>query len=263
MLGSSAAYAGGLPSDAEEKTVSEPVPEVAEQMPAAEASSESASGFTIGIRGAFSILNSSDVSAPAVNFAGSQYGPLEVTDDVDTGVNVSLALGYAFANGLRIEGEGGYLAHCFMEMDVKAPGTLALLDPALSGETKTSGHFSALTLMLNAFYDLKIGGGVVPYLGGGLGMARLSVEKNFGGAPSPGRTLIHDEDYVFAYQVGAGLSYKVDVLGSGAPEVTLSLDYRYMSAFDGPKFKEALTGNDVEGEFGGHYIGGGIRLGLS
>ena len=269
VLGSSAAYAGGMPSDVEEKTVleqsveaSEPVPETTERMPVTEDSSEPASGFTIGIRGAFSILNSSDVSASDVNFMGSQYGPLEVTDNSGMGFNASLSLGYAFASGLRIEGEGGYLENCFTEMNVKTPGTLELLGPAPSGETKISGHFSALTLMLNAFYDVKIGGGVVPYLGGGLGVARLSVDKSLRGAPSPGRSLIDDDDYVFAYQVGAGLSYKVGALGGGLPEVTVSLDYRYMSAFDDPKFKEALTGNYVESEFGGHYIGGGIRLGL-
>lgn len=269
VLGSSAAYAGGMPSDVEKKTVlkqpvevSEPVPEAAEQMPVTKDSSEPASGFTIGIRGAFSVLNSSDVSASNVNFMGSQYGPLEVTDTFGLGYNASLALGYAFASGLRIEGEGGYLNNCFTEMNVKTPGTLELLDPAPSGETKIRGHLSALTLMLNAFYDVKIGGGVVPYLGGGLGVARLSIDKNLKGAPSRGRSLIDDDDYVFAYQAGAGLSYKIDALGGGVPEVTVSLDYRYMSAFDDPKFKEALTGNYVEGEFGGHYIGGGIRLGL-
>jgi opacity protein-like surface antigen len=254
--------------------VVEEMPEVKEDLPA------TTSGFTVGVRGALSILNSANISAPSVSFMGSQYGPLEATADFTSvsfmgsqygpleatadfteGYSFNFALGYALGNGLRVEAEGGYIENCFEEMNVEMLGTLELTNTP-TGKTKIAGEFSALTLMLNAYYDVDLGSNLMPYLGGGLGIARLSSGRKLGEGAASGRILVDDDDYVFAYQVGAGLGYRISNGLIGGNGLTVSLDYRYLASLEDPKFKGALTGNFVESEFGGHYIGGGIRLGL-
>lgn len=286
MLGPSVVLAGGMPPDVKKEAmveqsveVEEPSPEVMEPTPgvkeetveeqsaeAVEPSTEAveempkaqedlpaaASGFIVGVRGSLSILNSGSVSG---EFEGFQYEPLGGTVDYDKGYGLSFMLGYALGNGLRVETEAGYINNGLQEINVKMPGTF--VPPLDLGENELQGDLSALTLMLNAYYDIGLGHNLVPYIGGGLGAAGLSSEMKSSGGTTVGNLLVDDSDYVFVYQVGAGLGYRI----SGS-DVTVSFDYRYLSSFEDPKFKEEMTGNLIEGEFGGHYIGGGIRLGL-
>ena len=229
------------------------MPEAKEDLPA------TTSGFSVGVRGALSILNSGSVSGASVQFGGSQYGPLEGAVDYDKGYGFSFLLGYALGNGLRLESEAGYMNNGFQEINVRMPGTFETqLD---LGENKLEGDLSAFALILNAYYDIDFGGNLVPYIGGGLGAADLSNEMKSAGGTTVGSLLVDDCDYVFIYQVGAGLGYRLNRSSNG-PDVTVSLDYRYLASFEDPRFKEKVTGNFIEGEFGGHYIGGGVRLGL-
>ncbi len=245
------AVAEQSPDSAEPSTeLVKEMPEVKEDLPA------TTSGFSLGVRGALSILNSGSVSGASVQFGGSQYGPLEGTVDYDKGYGFSFLLGYALGNGLRLESEAGYMNNGFQGINVETSGALQL-EP---GENELEGDLSALTLMMNAYYDIDFGGNLVPYIGGGLGAADLSNEMKSGGT-TVGSLLVDDSDYVFIYQVGAGLGYKLNRFSNG-PDVTVSLDYRYLASFEDPRFKEKVTGNLIEGEFGGHYIGGGVRLGL-
>lgn len=286
VLGPSVALAGGMPPGVEKKApvmeesaeVKVPSPEVerpslevkgeteTEQSAQSGGSSTEAleemtepekdspatgSGFTVGARGALSILGSDSISGAST----SQYGPLGATVDYDKGYSFSLMLGYALGNGLRIEAEGSYINNGFQEISVRTPGVFAA--QLETGENKLGGDLSARTLMMNAYYDVNLGGGLVPYVGGGLGAADLSSEMK----STAGDLLVDDDDYIFIYQVGGGLGYKISGYSSGL-DVTVSLDYRYLASFEDPRFKQKVTGNFVEGEFGGHYIGGGVRLGL-
>lgn len=275
VLGLSLALAGGLPPSAQKKAstmeqdveVEEPALEVKEE-PAAEPGADSTftdetvgevsesqedanRGFTVGIRGALSILNSDSISGAAIPHL---HGPLGATVDYDEGYSLGLMLGYAFGNGLRLEAEAGYIKNGFREINVKTPGVFAA--QLETGETDLEGDFSAKYLMMNAYYDINLGGNLVPYIGGGLGPAELSSKMR-----SAGGLLVDGGDCLFIYQVGGGLSYKISG-DSGGPDITVSLDYRYLASLKGTRFKQKLTGHFVESEFGGHYIGGGIRLGL-
>lgn len=283
LLGTSLALAGGGPTDVEKEAVVKESTEISSEvkdeavteqsadvgesstgavreMP--EAKKEAVGRFTVGVRGSLSLLSSANTSAPSVNFMNSQYDPFDGTVDFTEGFSLNLALGYALGNGLRLEAEGGYaLESCFKEMDVKMPGTLQLLNVP-TGKTKMGGKLSAATLMLNAYYDLDLSDNLMPYLGGGLGMAHISANPKLGEGAESGRVLVDDEDYVFVYQLGTGLGYRISNGLIGGSDLTITLDYRYLASFEDLKFKGALTGSSVESEFGGHYIGGGIRLGL-
>ena len=254
----------------------------------------STSGFTIGISGGVSVLNDTDFSAPAVEFEGYQYGPLEGTASYGQGYGLNFMLGYAFENGLRIGAEIGYIGNnCYEEMNVTMPGTLltqvgldSVGNPCLAdaagctpykalpkssqdalsqnsvGTSKVRGKLRALTFMLSAYYDLDLGSDLVPYVGAGLGGADLSTEVKSNEGVTKGKLLLDDSDYVLAYQVSAGLGYKIsDILGL-SNDLMVTFDYRYLASMQDADLQGSLTGHSLESEFGGHYIGGGIRLGL-
>ena len=271
----SLAFAGGMPPDARKKAstmeqdveIKKPAPEVKEE-PVAEPSADAAftdetvgemsetqedgnRGFTVGIRGALSILNSDSISGAAIPHL---HGPLEATVDYDQGYSLSLMLGYALGNGLRFEAEAGYIKNGFREINVETPGVFAA--QLETGENNLEGDASVKILMMNAYYDIDLGGDLVPYIGGGLGAAELASEMS-----SVGDLLVNAADCFVVYQVGGGLGYKISGDGNG-PDITLSLDYRYLASTKGTRFKQKVTNHFVEGEFGGHYIGGGIRIGL-
>ena len=112
---------------------------------------------------------------------------------------------------------------------------------------------SALAFMANAFFDLPLGedGRFVPYAGGGVGMARVSVDN----AEIFGFDIADDDDTVFAYQLVAGLAFYM------TERVALTLDYRYFATQD-PEFEEEITNSDFGAEYHTHNIMAGIRVGF-
>ncbi len=212
------------------------------------------SGFTLGVRGFLSILSSDTLSSsPTIN-----YGPLDSITDYDPGYNLSLMLGYAFGNGLRIEAEGGYINNGLKEIDVKTLGVF--INHLESGENKLEGDLSGFLTIVNAYYDIDLGSSLIPYIGAGLGTAYFTSEMKSG----YGENVLVDESNtsVYVYQVSAGLGYKISGDNNG-PDVTLSLDYRYLASTENLRFKQNVTGTTrVETDFGGHYIGGGVSVGL-
>ena len=268
----------------------------ADVAPRMEPASSDDGGFTLGIRGGLSIVGNSDVSSPAVSIGGIDYDGLGATTSFDKGYTLSLLVGYEFGNGLRLEGEFGYIRNGLKEMNVTSAGTLPRLagldltetppvpcasgaggcvpyhdsgfpasaresiERASLGKKKLQGNSSAYTFMLNAYYDLDLGGGFAPYAGGGAGLAVLSIKAESGESLTEGRALVDDKDTAFAYQFGGGVGYEVSERGSG-PSVTLTVDYRYFGIVN-PSFSGEVTGAMLDAEFRGHYVGAGIRLGF-
>ena len=290
FVGSYVVLAGGLPPDVRQDidVEEQPAEAVVEAPVMEDVSEKDSSGFTVGARGSFFLLTDTAFSGSA----SEEYGPLSGNADGNGGYNFSFLLGYDFGNGLRVEAEAGYMHSCITEMDVKEPGGLVSnvgltssnppqpclagtggctsygdlpgpakeeLENAAKGEKKLDGGVSAFAFMVNAYYDLNLDGKLVPYVGAGLGVLNLSTDVESAEGVTTGTVLIDDSDSVFAYQVGAGLGYKIGELGGGS-DVTLSVDYRYLASFEDPEFIGELTGDIVETEFSGHHIGGGIRL---
>ena len=196
--------------------------------------------------------------------SGAVARPLDATASVDNGWALTGALGWAFPGGLRAEGELGYRANDIPAMNVREPGSLvALLPPGappaaaalLKGRQTIDSKVTALTMMANLYYDIEIGGDVVPYVGGGIGLARIAVEAS----SSDGRRLADDDDLVHAWQLGGGIAYSFGET-SGRP-VMVTLDWRYYATGD-PTFTGALTGTDFDTEQNGHILAIGLRFGL-
>lgn len=147
-------------------------------------------GFYVGAAGGYNVPFDSDV------------GSLEAGLDSDwAGLG---ALGYAFANGLRLEGEFGYRTN-----DVDS----------LSGHTGVTGDVDTSTFMTNLLYDFdRFGWPVTPYIGAGIGAARVSANAS---ATSPTNT-INDSDFGFAWQGILGAAYDLNRY------LTLTADYRFV-----------------------------------
>lgn len=118
----------------------------------------------------------------------------------DTGYLLGAAIGSHLGYGLRAEAEFDY-----RNADVdKVSGTPA------------AGKFETLSLMGNVYQDFAIGGPIEPFIGAGLGGAVVRVDDG----------LDTDDDWVFAYQVMAGVNFIVD------PHTTFTLGYRYFGTSD-------------------------------
>ena len=239
------------------------------------ASAHAVDGPYVGVGGSLSILNDANVTAP---MREGYDTPLNINATTNNGFAVRGMAGYAFPSGFRVEAEIDYRRHNTDQMDVKSPGTLVevaveegikrgdlpfppgtqyadlpseVQTQVKAGATRpqsVDGNFSMLAFMVNVDYDFDTGSRWVPYVGGGLGVANISLDTE----TAQGRSLADDSDTVFAYQVGAGLGYEFPL--EEGRSVTVSLDYRYFATQD-PTFKGDVTGNEFDVGISGHDIG--------
>lgn len=184
-------------------------------------------GPFVGIMGGANFTNDLDVSGTGVGINRSV--------DTDTGYAVIPSIGYRFGNGLRSEVELGYRKN-----DVDS----------VSGSATGSGEIKARSAMLNLLYDVNMNGRVSPYIGGGIGYAKIRYDGvQPVGVPGIG---VNDSDRVFAYQGIAGLSYAV------SNAVELAAEYRYFATQD-PDMRTS-GGTSVETEYKSHAALVGLRF---
>lgn len=162
--------------------------------------------------------------------------------DFKPGYAFSVALGYDlgeaypdFGRG-RVELEVGYRKNDVDEMEFEE-GTIA-----------TEGDVTVLSAMLNTFGEIRETAPFYPYLGAGVGVARLSLND----VSIKGKVFADDEDTVLAWQVGTGVGWRV------SPYLVLDLGYRYFSAVD-PSFTDSL-GIEFDSEYDTHTVLLGARL---
>ncbi|MCY4486509.1 MAG: outer membrane beta-barrel protein [Deltaproteobacteria bacterium] len=191
--------------------------------------------------------------------------------DFDSGLGYSLAVGLGW-QGLRLEGEATWRRTDvdgldYDRLDLGGLGDLEdrvrkLIDDNVKGNQTTVGF------MANAWYDLDLGVGLAPYVGGGFGVKYvrydidLPVELELptipGLSPTASRALnefgVGDGDWVLAYQFGLGLGYRL------LDSMVLHLGYRYMGTGD-PKFKWD-DGSTVKSELRNHVFRAGLRIGF-
>lgn len=179
-------------------------------------------------------------------FGGSEStgGGLSIENDFDMGYALAGAIGYRFGNGFRAEGEISYRqADIDTFNSVSAGGTSITLGDGLAGD----GDVSAFGFMANGAYDFNTGNAFTPYLMGGLGFANVSVNN----AKVVNVLLADDSDVVFAYQIGAGVSYRF------SDKMSVDASYRFMGTAD-PKFTDS-AGGEFESELTTHTVMIGLR----
>ena len=161
-------------------------------------SAVSAQNFYVAIRGGPGATP--DLKAGVVGF--------EETQEFSTGFTASGAVGYSTSFGLRFDGEFGYIW-----APLKSDGGVSV-----------GGSLKNYLLMANAYYDLKLPflGGFKPYIGFGIGGARINADRQIFAEATGLKYPIDEWRTAFAYQGRIGVGYDVNKW------LDLSLGYRYV-----------------------------------
>lgn len=165
----------------------------------------------------------------------------------DTGFGVHGAIGHSWG-ALRLEGEVSYRKNDLDTFDVTNITLAGIGSFNDIGTFDADGDVSALGFMANVWFDFNPGSPWSPFAGGGLGVARISIND----ATIVGIPLADDDDWVFAYQLGAGIGFEV------TPTTTISLGYRFFGTAD-PEFTD-LAGIPFDAEYRSHNIEIGLRF---
>ncbi|PKP87007.1 MAG: flagellar motor protein MotB [Alphaproteobacteria bacterium HGW-Alphaproteobacteria-17] len=147
----------------------------------------------VGVGGGVMIVEDLDLDIGTANNAGSL--------DHRKGYDFEGVVGYDFG-GFRAEVEVGY-----READIKAgrfivpgiPQTASGAGGLFTGATALNGDSNALSFMVNGMLDFGDDDGLQGFVGGGAGVARVSVEPVFAGP------FLDDSDTGFAWQAIAGV----------------------------------------------------------
>jgi opacity protein-like surface antigen len=175
---------------------------------------------------------------------------LDFDGSAKTGFAFRGAVGAYRAPQVRTEFEIAYRSAKFSKLSFAGDGGLgaAAGTASLSGmSVAASGRFTAVSGMLNAYYDYDTGSAWRPYIDAGLGAARLTARR----VTAAGVPVVDATDTVFAYQFGIGIGYDV------TKSITLAADYRYFTTLD-PTFRDA-AGASFDSEFVSHSVSLGIR----
>ncbi len=157
--------------------------------------------------------------------------------DFDSGFVFGGAVGYQILEQWRVE-----LGATYEGRDLDAADSLLLLD---------SGDVDVLAVMASFYRDfsLKIGGDIIkPFIGGGIGVARLELDNlvpAFPNGPVP-----DEQDTNFAWTGTAGVGYQL------TEQLALDFRYRYM---DAGAFTVDTTFETSEGDYRSHAIMVGMR----
>jgi opacity protein-like surface antigen len=120
----------------------------------------------------------------------------------------------------------------------------------VQGSFKGGGNVTADSLLLNAFGVFHSDSRWSPYLGVGVGAARIEASD----LTVTGQPLGSGSAFVFAYQLGAGVDFAL------TDYLNLDLGYRFFSSSK-PKFTEA-NGQKFEMDYISHNAVFGLRVGF-
>lgn len=189
-------------------------------------------------------LNAGAVFAPTNSFTpGVTSGNIDlprIAFNYDSGYATGLALGYYLAEQFRLEAELMHQSNSFNNAFTANSGSVFNTE-AFKGE-RTRASF-----LLNAYYDFKNQTAFTPYITAGVGGSHVEYVSN------DAYGLRNDLDV--AYQVGAGVNYKI------CDRFSFDLKYRYFSGAD-PHIKRLDDRVSKLFEVGDHQLIVGIRIGF-
>jgi opacity protein-like surface antigen len=178
--------------------------------------------------GNIGIVAVSDAAITSPEWTATGWTDAEIS--FDNGVGLSLAVGSTISDIVRAEGEFSYRKNDLDSLSYNDSG-VPVTNPISGDEGK------AMSLMGNVFVDIKNDSAITPFLGLGLGFAKIELEA--GGESK--------DDTVFAYQIILGTGFKVN------DSTSIDVSYRYFATAD-PDF------DGTEIEFATHNFMAGVRL---
>ncbi|NQV43714.1 MAG: outer membrane beta-barrel protein [Rhodospirillales bacterium] len=162
-------------------------------------------------------------------------GSINSSVDLETGPAGVISIGTGLMENVRGEFELGFRSN---DAD------------SISGAS-ASGDTRSLSAMVNGFYDFDTGNNLTPYIGFGLGAARVTAN---GISPVSG-TRVDDADTGFAYQGIVGASYELNA------NWMATADYRYFSA---PNLDfRSDSGTGLDSNYDNHTFMIGLRFNFS
>ena len=165
----------------------------------------------------------------------------ELTDNIIGG---ALAAGYDF--------HGGYSYPIRLELEVGMHDKVKYSEkPTGQTNAKIGYEIDVATLFANIYFDYHNKTDLTPYIGGGLGMARLKATTKLSGFSPYLAPMLKDDGFGksettwnFAWNVGVGVAYTM------TESISLDLGYRYadfgsMTIVKGINDKYDITGHEV------------------
>ncbi len=154
--------------------------------------------------------------------------------EFDTGYALGFSIGYRPNTRLSVLKDMRFeLEYSYRDAE---PSTLT----APAGNSALDADFLSHNIMFNTYYDFNNASQWTPYIGGGLGVAFVTLSEN---------TLnIDDSDEALAYQGMLGVSYAPTTL----PDTEWGIGYRYVGMTD-PEFLDT-AGNGFEHEYHSHNV---------
>ncbi|MGK2922301.1 MAG: outer membrane protein, partial [Methyloceanibacter sp.] len=166
-----------------------------------------------------------------------EFNDFEVShEDIKSSPLFGIGVGYQFNTWLRFDVTGEYRGKSLFIAQDRYPGGNGSFSVAsndadglfLPGTNEYTADIESWVGLANAYIDLPTDRCVTPYVGGGIGLASISVlglkdvnVPNFGVAYGADHTETN-----FAWAFYGGLAYDVN------PSVTLDLSYRYLDLGD-------------------------------
>jgi opacity protein-like surface antigen len=174
-------------------------------------------------------------------FLGGFASTISSSAHFDRDWSANGAIGYAWKSLFRTEIEGS-----FRRNDLTSISLQPLSPNRIVGDTET------WAVMVNVLNDFPVNSWLSPYLGGGVGYARVRLDGTC--APTAGACRYDDDNGGFAYQVIAGVSVRL------AGNVQAFADYHYLGvrdlAFDAVAFSDRISSM----KFRNHAVFLGIRV---
>ena len=184
----------------------------------------------LGGTGWYGSVNAGVAIMPDSDVAITELGTLTAELSYDTGFVVGGAVGYMMEK-FRFEGEVSYQTSDIESLSIGGGGSESL-----------NGDISAVTFLVNGYFDFATGGPLTPYITAGIGYSNFEVNIQD----------VSDDDNLFTYQLGAGVGYSI------SETVILDLRYRYLG-FDDYEYSEVGVGS-IGIEAASHNISAGLRF---
>ncbi len=163
------------------------------------------------------------------------------------GLYSSGAVGLDWENGFSTEVALSYQSAGLEDLALTGIGGFSVFSASLAG---VDGSMSALSLMGNGKLEFGSKKRLSPYIMGGIGLSRVAIDD----VTASGATgSLDDEDFVFAYQVGAGIMVPL------SERTSVDLGYRYFGTSEADMSDGT---DDFTAGFSSHTVLVGIKYGL-
>jgi len=189
-------------------------------------------GFYLGLEGGALFMQDSKSGFGRFTSADLSY---------ERGLTAGATAGYDFGRFFRAEFEFNYKKANIDRLQTNFRGR--------AYTSKNSGSIRSLNYMFNAYLQYPLSDYVVPYLGVGVGMADVKMDKicifNCKGGSS--------SQHLLAYQIIAGMGVNI------SENVTLAMDYRYSTTNKGRFETNLCCHPDLKTSISSHNVMVGLR----